>query len=391
MTTIDWRKGVTGDWSQATDWSSGTVPNAADAVLIQAAGSYTLTISQAAAASLTLDAASAEVLVDGHLQLGGALNVQAGTLALAAGSTFIGDAGLAVSATGDVLGNGAVDGPIADRGRILSSGGTLSLEGIVSGQGTLDALAGSVLDLVRGGNFGGDITGAGRVVVAGAMTLASGVQLSASHVVDTASITLGAGVNLTNGSSDNFTITASSGTAVILAGGAADSFANAGSLGANGAGIAEVKTAFLNTGEASVGSGTLAFLGGVANLGTIDASGGVLSILTTVAGFGTLGIGAAGTLLLQSGTGSGQIVDFLAAEGLLELDKPTEFTGTITGFSGADRIDLLGTAETLYTYAGNMLTVTDGSKTVASLTFAGSSNSFSLTGDTRGGTLIRFG
>jgi hypothetical protein len=35
--------------------------------------------------------------------------------------------------------------------------------------------------------------------------------------------------------------------------------------------------------------------------------------------------------------------------------------------------------------------VKDGSATVAHLDFAGSSNSFSLTGDTHGGTLITFG
>jgi hypothetical protein len=60
-------------------------------------------------------------------------------------------------------------------------------------------------------------------------------------------------------------------------------------------------------------------------------------------------------------------------------------------FGGADKIDLLNTAETSFSYTSNVLTVLNGSATVAELNFAGASNSFSLVSDMHGGTLITFG
>ncbi len=60
-------------------------------------------------------------------------------------------------------------------------------------------------------------------------------------------------------------------------------------------------------------------------------------------------------------------------------------------FGGADKIDLLNTAETSFSYTSNVLTVLNGSATVAELNFAGASNGFSLVSDMHGGTLITFG
>jgi hypothetical protein len=84
-------------------------------------------------------------------------------------------------------------------------------------------------------------------------------------------------------------------------------------------------------------------------------------------------------------------VDFLAATGLLDLAKPLDFPGTISGFGGGDQIDLLKTAETGFSYTNNLLTVVDGTKTVAALAFSGASNSFLFAGDAHGGTPITCG
>ncbi len=155
---------------------------------------------------------------------------------------------------------------------------------------------------------------------------------------------------------------------------------------------ASVSVAFINSGDVSVGSGTLSFLGAVTNTGTIDASAGVLSIKTAVGGTGTLEVGATGTLSLLKGAGAGQTVDFLTTTGLLDLSKPIDFKGTIDGFGGSDRIDLLKAPETSFSYAGGVLTVKNGNRTEASLHFGGSytQSDFSLASDGHGGTFITF-
>jgi hypothetical protein len=210
-------------------------------------------------------------------------------------------------------------------------------------------------------------------------------------VTDTANLTLKS-VAITNASADVFNLTASSGATITLgSSGTGSSFTNAGSLAAAGSGTADVSAAFVNAGLVSATAGTLAFIGSVNNTGTIDAVSALVTIKTDVSGAGTLDVGATGTLSLLAGAGSGQVVDFLSGTGLLDLTKPLAFAGTISGFGAGDKIDLLNTVETTYTYANNILTVKDGSATVANLHFAGSSNSFSLTSDMHGGTLITFG
>jgi hypothetical protein len=64
----------------------------------------------------------------------------------------------------------------------------------------------------------------------------------------------------------------------------------------------------------------------------------------------------------------------------------------IEGFGASDKIDLLKTVETGYSYSGGILTVTDNSQTVASLHFSGTytDNSFVLASDGHGGTLITY-
>ena len=42
MAAIFWNTGVSGNWSQKSNWSSGTVPGATDDVTIDAAGAYTV-------------------------------------------------------------------------------------------------------------------------------------------------------------------------------------------------------------------------------------------------------------------------------------------------------------------------------------------------------------
>src|SRR5205085_8243455 len=86
------------------------------------------------------------------------------------------------------------------------------------------------------------------------------------------------------------------------------------------------------------------------------------------------------------------------ATGTLQLDQLATFTGSISGFTGQDHIDLTGVGfghSTMLAYApntgnsGGTLTVSDGTH-VANLAFVGqyTTASFAMAGDGRGGTLI---
>ncbi len=148
------------------------------------------------------------------------------------------------------------------------------------------------------------------------------------------------------------------------------------------------------------GSGTLS--GSIDNAGLIYAANGLLD-LAGRSGSGGLEIdwatGSAATLEL--GQGDTEAVVFLgtanptsAAEGVLKLDMPGAYSGTISGFTLGDAIDLVGaSAATLAdNFSGNgalgTLTISNASSVVASLILVGdyTNSGFTLIPDGQGGT-----
>jgi hypothetical protein len=111
----------------------------------------------------------------------------------------------------------------------------------------------------------------------------------------------------------------------------------------------------------------------------------------SVQGTGTLDIQAQAALSL-TGAATGQLADFLATTGLLDLNSPAAFHGLIAGFGGADAIDLIATAATGETFSQGVLSIDNGSKVVASLRLEGSytTSDFHLSNDGLGGTMITF-
>jgi hypothetical protein len=108
MATITWLTGTSGDWSQGSDWAGGIAPGAGDDAVIDASGTYTITISTAVSAkSLTLDNSGATVAetATGSLALTGALTVEAGTFEVNAGTTA---AGSLTQSGGELTGTGTV-------------------------------------------------------------------------------------------------------------------------------------------------------------------------------------------------------------------------------------------------------------------------------------------
>src|SRR6516225_725498 len=113
MATIYWLTGASGDWSRGSNWVGGVVPGTGDDAVIDASGSYIVTISTAISAnSLTLAASGATVTEtdSGSLTLAGALTLETGTFQLNAGTTSVGaftQRGGELTGTGTVTVSGA--------------------------------------------------------------------------------------------------------------------------------------------------------------------------------------------------------------------------------------------------------------------------------------------
>ncbi|HXV00175.1 MAG TPA: autotransporter-associated beta strand repeat-containing protein [Caulobacteraceae bacterium] len=91
MTATKWANGVSGNWKDATKWEFGLVPTATDDVTIDNAGIFTVSVSTVDRAnSLTFDAANATLseLSTGSLKIGGAFNLEAGTVLLRHANSF---------------------------------------------------------------------------------------------------------------------------------------------------------------------------------------------------------------------------------------------------------------------------------------------------------------
>ncbi len=321
-------------------------------------GTGSLSVGPSATAYLTAGGSLSETISgSGTLELGGAYTLAGGDVA--AGT-------VEVNAAHSLSGDGTLAFALIDKGSVAASGGQLTIDGGISGNGTLAAGAGAYLDLAGGGSFAGVLasTGTGEVFIAGATTLTPGAKL-AGHVVDSANLKL-AGVAVTNAAGNIFSLQG----AETLSSSGAGAFINDGEFVHSFGQTATVSAPFTNSGIVSAQSGTLSFLGSIAGTGTMD-----LGIAGTIA----LGLGAANQLVDFEGLGSG-----------LELAHPLDFAGSITGFASHDSIFLENTSFTGFSFNKDLLTVKHGSTTVASLNIIETSNQFTLTAENHG-VLITFG
>src|SRR5262249_33497173 len=103
-TTIKWKNGVNGVWTDSTNWDSGTVPGpGADAVLC-ASGGYTVTINTPiSVGSITVNDGSATLFVNDPGQtvtIAGALTISNGALLV---DTNGGEGGTSLSIGGTLI------------------------------------------------------------------------------------------------------------------------------------------------------------------------------------------------------------------------------------------------------------------------------------------------
>ena len=147
-----------------------------------------------------------------------------------------------------------------------------------------------------------------------------------------------------------------------------------------------------NAGTIGAEGANLTIVGDVTNTGTLDANNATLVVDGTVSG------GKAtleGTGEIEFGGPSSANTTFAAnSDAILKLDAPSAFTGTVSGLTTGDYIDLtninFADNPTLsYSSKTHVLTVTDNISDVTdSITFKGAVGSFSAQSDGSGGTFI---
>jgi Bacterial Ig-like domain len=229
--------------------------------------------------------------------------------------------------------------------------------------------------------------------VANDVTIASGA--SAAYTISVAQGELAQAYNLTI--NDTHTTIDDKGI-LMVAGGLTLS---AGIFDLDGGALQSAQPISIGHGATFEGDGTVSSAAGIVMSGNAIASaagGPALDFASAVTGSGNFQINAGATLEFGSSVANGATVTFDGGTGELKLDAPGSFAATIAGFTGtqadaahSDVIDLAGINQTSAnfheTYAGGVLTVTDGTNT-AELTFSNFTSSFKFVSDGNGGTLI---
>jgi hypothetical protein len=339
MSILNWQGGFSAFFSDAGNWQPQVAPNATSDVRIEPSSPTTIVAADSEINSLLTDANTTLVIgATGRFTILGAPDASNPTGASVNHGT------LSVDLCAELF----VDGRFTNAG-LLSSGfdSKIFVDGPFTNAGTVNE---------RGNIILGDATHAGT---------------------------------LTNMHGATWTFTDA---ANVLAGAAAGShLTNEGTLTRNGVGVAGIGVSTTNSGNISVTSGELDFLSSVSNTGAMTAAGATLSLDAAVSGVGMLDLRAGGTLNLVTGSDAGQTVDFLG-NGTLDLGAANAFAGHISGFGGADVIDLVNTLANHESFAGGVLTLSEGGTQVERLHLNGaySTSSFSLSSDHNGGTLVHF-
>jgi hypothetical protein len=452
MASVTWLSAVSADWSVAADWSTGTVPGAADDVFLNAAGAYVVSI------------AAGESFTANSLNMGGGGTVAvAGTLDFdnASGSSFsVGS--LTVEPGGVLSGEGVVfgPGPVLNQGTMVGnvdirSGGQalfITPAGSFTNQGLMLATAGGNLDIdtgkfstfanitggvLTGGSYQADTvstlvfvtpgaavafttidaaltfngsaaeidnnrSGTGtftsvedaltNIGAAGLLNILGGRDYTASvALTDRGALTLGGGTLNATG------LTVTSGGTIIGHGMIEPAIANAGTVEAAGGfltlagGISDGGALRVDADATMVLNGT--FARPITDNGTMQAQDGTLSLVGAIGGSGGFVIqgGSASALtVLKLGSASNNPVAFNGAFGDLILDAPATFSGSIVGFGAGDSIDLAGIVANGATLTGSALDVTNNGSLVDTLSLTGNyvGGVFSATSDLTGGTAI---
>ena len=339
--TYTWNDGTSGDWSTASDWSAGVVPDGTSNATIAGTSTETVTVSGNEATNvLTLSDANT-------------------ILAIANSTTLSVYGGLAISAAQeiDILGTFSVVGGAQTFDNTTIKIGSLKPAPIpgfppIVASGILNAQSTAVI-------FGPNLT----IDMAYGQINAANISASGFTLVNDGTITAD-----TSGGSGNMSTWA---------------FNNEGTIAVSNGDTLALSALGFNA-DPSIPSS--------ANNGTISVgSGGRLNFSGFMGGSGSFIIGDGGTLEL-SGTLSNTVTFAAGAVGTLQLDgtlSGNPFIGTLSGLNTGDAIDFTGTIVTQAVINGNTLTATLANGQTTNLTVAGSlpvGDSLQLKLDGKGGT-----
>lgn len=294
----DWNLDASGDWATAGNWT-GSVPDAQGAM-----ARFNL--------ALTADTT---VALNGSKTVGGVTFTSAVndyTIAAGSGGSLVLDDSTGNASIDVFAGTHTISAPISyvDSVDVLvsSAADSLSLTGIVSGNGGLTKTGAGVLTLSGANTFGGNVTLSGGVTTFASGGLGSGTNLAINN----------AGLTYATGNSDDITskaVTLGAGVATINTNGNNVLFANA--IDGDGA---LVKT----------GDGTLTLAGTNDFLGTLTISQGAIK--------------------LGNGAATGEVVAEIINNSVLQLDLLDNTPADVTVFntiSGTGSLQHLGAGTTV--------------------------------------------
>jgi autotransporter passenger strand-loop-strand repeat protein len=382
---------------------TGTLDNAAGAVMAVYAGSGTTSIDADTSNAGEIQVQSGTLSLDGggssnasNLYVADDAVIQFGTVAGGDSAPFTFTGGLYTAATTEVTG-GTVDfagaaaigftsslsisSGIVEFGSLSAVAGTFSQTGgTLSASGFFTVDGGAQLD-------GGLQTGAGVTVLDGSSNLGSGLELDGGRILENTGTLAWSGGTLTLGGGDP-SVGSHSGILVNAAGATLD-------IGASGSIVSLGSGSVVNAGTIQVTGGSTSVDVALTNTGTVAASGGTLTLDQAVSGNGTFLLDGLTTVNFASVVGGSQGIQFLASGGTLETQATGTFGATISGFSGGDTLDAAAIGYSVsdtVAFSGGTLTVSNGSQSVAfGLTGSYNTNQFNLISDGHGGTAIQFG
>ena len=328
-------------------------------------GAYgTITISNGATFT-RLDGAQ-NAVVGSTVINNGALVVNTGTLSLTGQGTLAGTvsggavldiSGQFALASGLALSVGELilDAPSQANDIQASLGGNLSYAHDFAIEGGTLALNGHTLTLGGISSFDtGAIQGSGVVVDNGAATILNVALTQGGQLVFNGATEQAGNVTLTGGS-----------TAPVLSIGAGGVYTmdNATSIGGPSGSVVGTLTV---AGElVAAGPGTSVIGASVVNTGTIAISHGQMAFLGPLSGAGAITISAGGILDLDSSNATTAGIGFGTGGGLLYLNNPSGYDGTIGGFASGDAVELNGFAfsnngtPTTFSVSGDTVTISE--------------------------------
>jgi hypothetical protein len=180
------------DWQTTSQWNSSGVPSSGDYVVVDASGTYTVTIDHAAFAhSLIVNDTNAkiEIVAGNMLTLGGNLTIDAGNVLIDSAGTLK-DTAISATITGTFTDNGTVE-----------AGGNLEIaSAVASGSGSFKIDAGASLQLDHADPLNVIFAGSGELILKDPTHFSgtisdSGVSMTPTDLIDVAGFDTGASVS----------------------------------------------------------------------------------------------------------------------------------------------------------------------------------------------------